>query len=337
MTRDERMDLVSRIENERGSKVVAYIAGDRRHLETKIADDIFPMIHRHLTQIGQRNRIDLFLYSTGGITIAGYALVNLFREFCGEFNVIVPFKALSAATLIALGANEIMMTKMGQLSPIDPSVHHPLGPMVKIPGQKPKIAPVNVEDVNAFIDLAKQEFRLSEEESLRNVFGILASEVNPLTLGAVQRSREQIAFLASRLMRYHTQDEEHIRATVDTLIRQRFSHSYIISRREAKEELGLNITEPNAELRNLVIRLFEAYNKITMMDRPYQPELELGQADTTTSVFNRAVIESTNLTHVFRTVKEIKRVQVTPPNVPQPTVAYQERPLQEAWVEDNSL
>ncbi len=159
---------------------------------TSISTDVFPMFHKHLTQIEKQKRIDLFLYSPGGITIAGYAFVNLFREFCGEFNVIIPFKALSCATLSALGANEIVMTKMGQLSPIDQSVEHTLGPIVQNPGQPGgKIAPVNVEDVNAFIDLAKKEAGLSEEDSMKKVFEILASKVNPLVLGAVQRSREK--------------------------------------------------------------------------------------------------------------------------------------------------
>lgn len=79
--------------------------------------------------------------------------MNLFREFCEELNVLIPFKALSTATLIALGANEIIMAKMGQLSPIDPSVQHALGPIVQMPGQpRGRIAPVNVENVNAFIE-----------------------------------------------------------------------------------------------------------------------------------------------------------------------------------------
>jgi len=196
------MELIEKIQAKRNSRLVVYITGDRRGLETKIATDVFPMLHRHLVQIKSHDKIDLFLYSTGGITIAGFALVNLFREFCNEFNVIVPFKALSCATLITLGANEIVMTKMGQLSPIDPSIEHPLGPVVEIPGQPGRIVPVNVEDINAFFDLARNEADLKGEESIRSVFEILASKVNPIVLGAVQRSRQQIAFLASRLMTY---------------------------------------------------------------------------------------------------------------------------------------
>ena len=76
MDRTDRMKLIEKIQKQRRSKLIVYIAGDRRGMETKIATDIFPMFHKHLVQIGNQKRIDLFLYSTGGITIAGYALVN---------------------------------------------------------------------------------------------------------------------------------------------------------------------------------------------------------------------------------------------------------------------
>jgi hypothetical protein len=337
MNRCDRMKLIHELEQDRKSKLIAYITGDRMGLETKISPDIFPMLHRHLTRIGEQKRIDLFLYSTGGITIAGYALVNLIREFCGHFGVIIPFKALSCATLISLGADEIVMTKMGQLSPIDPSVQHPLGPVVEIPGRPPGLASVNVEDVNAFIELAKKEVGLSEEDSMKKVLEILASKINPLVLGAVQRSREQIGFLASTLMKRHTEDQERIDKTLETLIRQRFSHNYIINRREASEILGLNIVEPSETLTEQIIALFDAYNEMIMMDKPYHPEVVLGKDDTRIVDFDRAVIDSSDLTHVFRTKKEIRRVAITQPGVPHPGVGYQERVLQDEWIEDNNI
>ena len=338
MDRENRMKLIEEIQEKRNSHLVIYITGDRRGLETKIATDVFPIFHKHLTQVENQKKIDLFLYSPGGEIIAGYAFVNLFREFCDEFNVIIPFKALSCATLIALGANEIVMTKMGQLSPIDPSVNHPLGPIVQIPGQPGgQIAPVNVEDINAFIDLAKKEVGLSEEDSMKKVFEILSSKINPLVLGAVQRTREQIVFLAKILLGYHTKDKERIKKTVETLTRERFSHNYIISRREAQEILGLNIVKPDNELTKLIIDLLEAYNDILMMDKPYNREIVLGADNEKISDFNRAIIESIDLTHIFRTTKEIKRTKVTQANIPEPIEGYQERTLQEEWIEENKI
>lgn len=338
MNRKERMNLIKALEENRGSRVLVYMTGDRRGLETKIAMDIFPMFHEHLTQIGKQDKIDLVLYSSGGLTIAGYALVNLIREFCENFNVVIPFKALSTATIIALGANEILMTPMGQLSPIDPSVEHPLGPIVQIPGQaRGGIAPVNVEDVNAFIDLARKEVELKEEESMKRVFELLAEKIHPLVLGAVHRSREQIGFLASNLMKYHCSDEKQIESIVSVLTRERFSHSYIISRREAKENLNLNIVEPDDEQTRIIVDLFNAYEQILQLSVPYHPETTLGDQKVGSAIFNRGIIESVDMTHVFRTNKEIRRAEIKQPGIPIPVFGYQERLLQEGWLVDNDL
>ena len=337
MPRQDRMDLISKIEADFNCKLLIYITGDRRGLETKIAGDVFPIFHKHLMQIGVQERIDLYLYSTGGITIAGYALVNLIREFSNKFNVIIPFKALSCATLISIGADQIIMSPMGQLSPIDPSLQHPLGPIVQIPGQPSgQIAPVNVEDVNAFVDLARKEVKLTEESSMRTVFELLASKIHPLALGAVQRSREQITFLATSLMRYHCTDETKIENIVSILTRERFSHDYLIGRREGKN-IGLNIIDLQDETLRTIIALFVEYSKLLELDSPFNPESALGTTASGQFQFNRCIIESSNFTHFFRTVKHIERVQVPQPGMPFQAVGYQERILQEGWVEDLTI
>ena len=338
MARNDRIKLIKNIEQKNGSRLIAYLTGDRRGLEAKISFDVFPMFHRHLMEIGHQKRIDLFLYSTGGITIAGYALVNLIREFCDEFAVIIPFKALSCATLISLGANEIIMSPMGQLSPIDPSFQHPLGPVVQFGGQQ-KIAPVSVEDINAFVDLAKKEIGLTDEDSMKKVLELLATKIHPLVLGAAQRGREQIEFLAKNLMKHHCINDDAITQIVSTLIRERFSHQYIMSRKEAKETLGLNIIEPDNEFTETIVELFNQYNEILELNIPFNPETVLGSANSGTFRFDRALIESVNHTHVFRSTKELSRIQIPPgPGMPpMPVTGYQEKILQEEWIEDKSI
>ena len=333
MSRAERQSLISALEKERDSKVIVYITGDRQGLETKIANDIFPKFNKHLMAIGEQKRIDLFIYSTGGLTNAGYGLVNLFREFCKEFNVIIPFKAHSCATLISLGANEIVMTKMGQLSPIDPSLEHPLGPTMNIPGQPPRMMQISVEDVNAFFSLAKSS-ELKSEESMKQVFQILASNVNPLALGAVQRSREQIVFLASELMKRHDGDKEHITKVIETLTKGRFSHDYIIGPTEAKAILGSKVTEPDTKTTKAILDLFNSYNKMFLLDTPYNLEAALGKNEKVEVTLDRAIIESTYFAHIFRSVREVRRVQAVQQGIPTPMIGYQERPLIDNWIEE---
>ena len=52
----------------------------------------------------------------------------MIRLFCDEFEVIVPSKAHSTATLICLGADRVVMTKQATLGPIDPGINDPPNP-----------------------------------------------------------------------------------------------------------------------------------------------------------------------------------------------------------------
>ena len=230
------------------------------------------------------------------------------------------------------------MTKMGQLGPIDPSVNHPLAPVVDVAGQKGVVS-VNVEDVNAFINLAKKEFNLSSEDSMRYAFNELCTNINPLVLGAVHRSREQIAFLATNLMREHTQDDARIAETVQTLTRERFSHDYIISRKEAKDVLKINVVEPGEALAADIVNLWSAYKKLLKLDVPASVELGLSSDEESKTVdFNRAIIESSDLTHVFRTKTLIKREASTKEGILVAADAEpKSRAIDERWIEDNSL
>jgi ClpP class serine protease len=76
----------------------------------------------HLRSIGPQKRLALYLYSHGGAMEAPWKIVTMLREFCDELYVIVPYRAQSAATMIAIGADKIHMSKKGELGPIDPAL-----------------------------------------------------------------------------------------------------------------------------------------------------------------------------------------------------------------------
>jgi len=113
MSREKRKELISTIETNRKSKLIAYITSDRPNLSSQIAEDIIPIIYDHIRSISpeERKNIDLFIYSRGGDSDTPWSIVSMFRESTkdGKFNVLIPFRAHSAATMIALGADEIIM------------------------------------------------------------------------------------------------------------------------------------------------------------------------------------------------------------------------------------
>ncbi len=71
----------------------------------------------------RRKDVLLIIVSRGGNIEPAYQISKLCKSFARErFVVVVPRQAKSAATLIALGADEIHMGPLGQLGPIDPQL-----------------------------------------------------------------------------------------------------------------------------------------------------------------------------------------------------------------------
>ena len=82
------------------------------------------------------SRLDLILHSPGGSSMAAEAIVTYLRSRFDHIRVIVPQLAMSAATMIACAANEILMGKHSFLGPTDPQIllSTPLG-MRSVPAQ----------------------------------------------------------------------------------------------------------------------------------------------------------------------------------------------------------
>lgn len=74
--------------------------------------------------------LDLILHSPGGTAEAAEAIVEYLRGRFPELRVIVPIAAMSAATMMSLAADEIIMGAHSQLGPIDPqlTIQMPEGP-----------------------------------------------------------------------------------------------------------------------------------------------------------------------------------------------------------------
>ncbi len=85
-------------------------------------DDILPFTSL-LKHIGKTENLDLVIHSPGGDGTAAEKMLDLCRKYCtGKLRVVVPLYAKSAATLVALGADEIIMGETSELGPIDAQV-----------------------------------------------------------------------------------------------------------------------------------------------------------------------------------------------------------------------
>jgi len=182
--RAKRIELIRKIEETRKSRVICYITSDRVGAGAGISGDIIPIIHEHILSIKEKDRqkLDLFIYSRGGDASVPWPLVSMFREYAeaGSFSVLIPFRAHSAVTVIALGADEIVMTKKGELGPIDITMNTPHNPTHPKTGEN---LPVSVEDVASYFKFLGK-IGIGRANEILKGLELLSNKVPPLVLGA---------------------------------------------------------------------------------------------------------------------------------------------------------
>lgn len=312
----ERNTFIQQIESVRNSRVITYLTSDRSGpVNARVAMDIIPVISSQLRAIGKTQNIDFFLYSSGGDTMVPWRLVSMIREYCEKFSVLVPYKAHSAATMIALGADEVVMSDLSELSPIDPSTANVFNPTD--PQNPQNKIPISVEDVMAYVDLVKNKFGIKNDEDLTKAFLKFAEsnpQIHPLALGNVNRIHNLIRILARRLLKSHIlpMREEEINKIVDDFTEKLYSHQYFIGRKEAKEDLGLkSVVFADDFLSKAMTDLYEEYKKEMELGMMWNPENELGlNAAQNRKSYKIAFIESNQLSNYFGLEIEYRRQQV---------------------------
>ena len=332
----DKKSLIQQLGELRNSRVITYVTSDRQGpFNARIAMDVIPFISRQLRAIGKAQNIDLFLYSTGGDTMVPWRLVSMIREYCDRFSVLVPYKAHSAATMIALGADEIVMSDLSELSPIDPSTANIFNP--PDPQNPQNRIPISVEDVMAYRDLVKDKFGITSNEDLAKAFNKFVEsnpQIHPLALGNVNRIHNLIRILAKRLLKSHKMPmkEEEIEKVVDFFTEKLYSHQYFIGRKEAKEDLGLKmVVDADDVISKAMTDLYEEYNKELDFGKMWNPENELGaNAMQNKKDYKIAFIESSHLSNYYDISVEYRKQQVNmvqqtpqgPVQVPQEQVGF---------------
>ena len=288
----DRKTFYEKIENERGSKVIAYVTGDRENLGTQIGSDVPDVLIEHLDKIGKSRKISLILYTLGGDTLAAWNIINLIREFCNELEIIIPNKCRSAGTLMSLGANNIVMTKQATLGPIDPSITRPMSPIIPNTTPPQKLS-LSVESVKGYFQLLKDEFGVHGDKSLSDAYLKLAEYIHPVVLGDVYRTQKQIQMLATKLLQMGGYEKKDIEKIVSFLCSDSGSHDYTINRTEARE-LGLHVESPSQEVYDELKAWYNDVCEELELRTPYNPIKEIGDAANKPYSFKRCLIESTS-------------------------------------------
>jgi len=312
--RENRLALIRAIQEARNSHVIAYFAGDRPGAMGQISEDAVRPMYEHVRALGFAGvpRIDLFLYSRGGSIDAPWRIVSMLREYCQELNVLIPYRAHSAATLIALGGDHIVMGKKGELGPIDPI-------MSKFErGERTVIQEeMSVEDIMSFVSFLKERVGIEDDAALASSMNILAEKLNPWLLGAIYRAHSHIRLVARKLLacQQNPLDEQRVDRIVAALAEETYFHGHDIARSEAKE-MGLPIVEPDEELEKLMWQLFEAYEALMKLRFPIDPRTVIppGQEEYLEQVI-LACIESEAQLNVYRGDLRLHYVRQMPANL----------------------
>ena len=277
MSRENRKKLIKEIETKRGSKVITYVTSDREGLSVQIAGDVISLIHEHILALKEeeRTKLDLFIYSRGGHSDVPWAIVSMFREYShkGSFSVLIPYRAHSAATVISLGADEIVMTKKAELGPIDITIGSgPYNPTEKNSIQR---LPISVEDVTGYFSFLEKIGCERPDEKMKG-FELLTNHVHPLALGTVSRLLEETKLVGLRLLstRANPFGEEENHEIIRKLSSEVYSHSHSISRSEAVKYIGIKQVK-NAEevgIADELWALYKEYRELFSLEDPFRPE-----------------------------------------------------------------
>jgi hypothetical protein len=278
MPKAERLEVIKKLQAARGNThLISYVTSTRTGLEVEMAMDAIRRVYEHLKAINRPKgevRVDLFLHSNGGDGTVPWRLVTLVREYADKLSVLVPYKAFSAATLTALGADKIVMHPMGMLGPTDPTVANPFNPTNPITNEP---VGISVEDVTAYIALIKEDAGIHHEDELIQAFNMLARKVHPLALGNVKRSLQQSRMMARKLLALHMKaaDEHKITEIVEALTSKLFYHGHPINRTEAAEQVELpTIEQPPVEVEDLMWQLYTDYETEMKLEERFHQALE---------------------------------------------------------------
>jgi len=305
--RDDRKKLIAELEKLRGSRLLTYITGDRMPVPAQIGDDAVRPLYEQLRGLGQTEKLDLFIYSRGGAIDVPWRMVTALRGAATEWTALIPFRANSAATLLALGAEKIVMGRNGELGPIDPSLQVSKGV---------EQTQVSVEDVMAYVKFAKERGGLSDQAALAASLGKLADRVDPLVLGNIYRTYSHIRDVARRVLitRKRVDSAQIVSNIVETLAERVYAHGHAIGLLDAKE-LGLPAEAADAAQDALMWQLLGEYEKELKLLEPLDPVTALANSDKYSEPATIALIESTGSLHRHSGELEVRAKRQLPPSL----------------------
>jgi hypothetical protein len=206
--------------------------------------------------------VALILDSYGGISLAAYRIASLFQTHAASFTVLVPRIAKSAATLLALGADEIILGEDAELGPLDVQVQDydveedrvsALDMVQAIEQLEESAIDVAMRMLKSLKHRTKKRVNLLLEPSLQfaaEVTKPLFEKIDSVSYSRHSRMLKEAEDYAVRLLVRRKFSRVEAEAIARDLVKQYSTHEFVIDLEECKQ-LGIIRDEDGKELRRV--------------------------------------------------------------------------------------
>jgi hypothetical protein len=117
---NEASKILSSLEESTGFTIVPILYSPRRYINTRSIDSIYTV----LRELGIVDKLAVVLFSGGGDIDEAYILATYLQDLAREKLVFyIPRYAKSAATLLALAGDEVVLLPVAELGPVDPVIY----------------------------------------------------------------------------------------------------------------------------------------------------------------------------------------------------------------------
>ncbi len=188
----KRQDLISKVEKERGTKLLFYVT----KLQYSLDYDDINLFGSMLSAMGETDNVELVIQSPGGNGLVAEKVTEMIRQYCRKtFRVIVPNLAKSAATMVALAADQIIMGVTSELGPIDPQI------FIKQTGATQVVSAQSFLDAKSDLENKLQDAERKGEPTLHLVTQL--SLIDPAFINYCQKNIDfALDFATKNLSRY---------------------------------------------------------------------------------------------------------------------------------------
>jgi ClpP class serine protease len=139
-----RQRLIAKIEHGRDSRVILLVHRQEtmsflgfpvlRYIDVNDSEEVLRAIHLTDSAVP----LDIVLHTPGGLVLAALQIARAIHKYKGKVTAFVPHYAMSGGTLIALAADEIVMSEYAVLGPVDPQIgQYPGASILKAVERKP--------------------------------------------------------------------------------------------------------------------------------------------------------------------------------------------------------